>query len=81
MMGIDGRWSAIRMTLESQLIGLTLILLGTARSWAQFDKSNALTYLFAGGMALLLIGLTALWSSMVIRRQPAHLGSGGPAGP
>jgi hypothetical protein len=81
MMGIDGRWSAVRITLESQLIGLTLILLGTARSWEQFDKSNALTYVFAGGMAVLLIGLTALWSSMVVRRDPANLSSAGPATP
>ena len=81
MMGIDGRWSAIRITLESQLIGLTLILLATARAWEQFDKSNTLTYLFAGGMTLLLVGLAALWSSMVIRRQPAHLSSAGPAVP
>jgi hypothetical protein len=69
MMGIDGRWSAIRITLESQLIGLTLILFGTARAWEQFDKSNALTYVFAGGMALLLFGLAALWASMVIGRR------------
>ena len=33
MMGLDGRWSAIRITLESQLIGLALILLATARAW------------------------------------------------
>src|SRR3954463_7015157 len=42
MMGIDGRWSAIRITLESQLIGLALILLGTARAWEDIDTSNAL---------------------------------------
>jgi hypothetical protein len=71
MMGIDGRSSAIRITLESQLIGLALILLATARAWEQFDKSNALTYLFAGGIAVLLAGLAALWSSMVLRTHPA----------
>lgn len=79
MMGIDGRWSAIRITLESQLIGLALILLATARAWEQFDKSNALTYVFAGGIALLLVGLAALWSSMVLRRPYAPVGSGDPA--
>ena len=71
MMGIDGRWSAIRITLESQLIGLALILLATARAWEQFDTSNALTYVFAGGIALLLVGLGTLWSSMVLRRPHA----------
>jgi hypothetical protein len=71
MMGIDGRWSAIRITLESQLIGLALILLATARAWEQFDKSNALTYVFAGGIALLLVGLATLWTPMVLRRLHA----------
>jgi hypothetical protein len=79
MMGIDGRWSAIRITLESQLIGLALILLATARAWEQFDKSNALSYVFAGGIALLLVGLAALWSSMVLRRPHAPVASGDPA--
>jgi hypothetical protein len=72
MMGIDGRWSAIRITLESQLIGLALILLATARAWEQFDKSNALTYAFAGGIAVPLVGLGTLWSSMVLRRSHAQ---------
>jgi hypothetical protein len=60
MMGIDGRWSAIRITLESQMIGLALILLATARAWDQFDTSSALAYLFAGGLGLLLAGLAVL---------------------
>jgi hypothetical protein len=70
MMGIDGRWSAIRITLESQLIGLALILLATVRSWEQFDKSSALTYVFAGGMALLLAGLGTLWALRGGFRRP-----------
>jgi hypothetical protein len=76
MMGVDGRWSAIRITLESQLIGLILILLATARAWEQFDKSNALTYVFAGGIALLLVGLAALWSSMLNQQRRALDGAG-----
>jgi hypothetical protein len=76
MMAIDGRWSAIRITLESQLIGLALILLATVRAWGEFDKSNALSYVFAGGIALLLAGLATLWSFMVLgsaeRPSPAQ---------
>ena len=76
---LDGRWSAIRITLESQLIGLALIQLATVRAWEQFDKSNALTYVFAGGIALLLFGLATLWSSMVLPRAHAPVGGGDPA--
>ncbi len=60
MMGLDGRWSAIRITLESQLIGLALILLGTVRAWEDIDTSNPLAYVFMGGIAGLFVCLLAL---------------------
>lgn len=60
MMAIDARWSAIRITLQSQLVGLALILLAVPRAWDEFDTSSAVTYLFVGGLALLLVGLAAL---------------------
>ena len=60
MMGIDGRWSAIRITLHSQLIGLALILVGAVRAWDDFDTSNSVTYLFVAGLALLVAGLGSL---------------------
>jgi hypothetical protein len=60
MMALDGRWSAIRITLESQVLGIALILLGVIRAWGDFDASNAVTYAFVGGISLLLAGLLAL---------------------
>ena len=69
MMGLDGRWSAIRITLESQLIGLALILLGLARAWDDVDTSNALAYVFAGGLAALFLALLTLeWFILAHRR-------------
>ena len=64
-MGLDGRWSAIRITLESQLIGLGLILVGTARAWEDVDTGNALAYAFVGGIAGLFVALLALEVSML----------------
>jgi hypothetical protein len=60
MMAVDARWSAIRITLQSQVIGLAFILLAIARAWGDFDTSNPLTYVFAGGLGLLLVGLLTL---------------------
>jgi hypothetical protein len=65
MMGLDGRWSAIRITLESQLIGLALILLATARAWEDIDTSNALAAVFVAGIAGLFVALLALELVMV----------------
>ena len=69
MMGLDGRWSAIRITLESQLIGLALILLGTARAWEDVDSSNALAYAFVAGLAGLFVALLALEVWMLLRKR------------
>jgi hypothetical protein len=71
MMGLDGRWSAIRITLESQLIGLALILLATARAWEDVDTSNSLAYVFVAGIAGLFAALLALEWQMVLPRN-AH---------
>lgn len=60
MMGVDGRPSAIRITLHSQAIGLALILLAAARDWGSFDTGNPLTYVFVVGLGLLLAGLLVL---------------------
>jgi hypothetical protein len=72
MMAIDGRWSAIRITLQSQAIGLTLILVGVARAWDDFDTSNVVTYLFVGGIAFLLAGLAALAMYMNALQRRTH---------
>jgi hypothetical protein len=73
MMGIDGRWSAIRITLESQLIGLALILLGTARAWDDVDTSNALAYVFVAGIVGLFVTLAALEWHMLGRERAGGL--------
>ena len=65
MMALDGRWSAIRITLESQLLGLALILLGTARAWSDIDTGNGLAFVFVGGLVALFLALAALEWRMV----------------
>jgi hypothetical protein len=78
MMGLDGRWSAIKITLESQLIGLALILLGTARTWSDIDTSNPLAYIFVGGLAVLFAALLALeWRMQVAWRDGRGQRQGG----
>jgi hypothetical protein len=69
MMGLDGRPSAIRITLQSQAIGIALILIAAARDWGSFDTDNALSYVFVLGLAGLLAGLLAL--ELYMRRMTA----------
>jgi hypothetical protein len=76
MMGLDGRWSAIRITLESQLIGLALILLGTARAWEDVDTANALAFVFVAAIAALFLALLALEGYMLSRRRAPTAANG-----
>jgi hypothetical protein len=81
MMGLDGRWSAIRITLESQLIGLALILLGTFRAWEDVDSSNALAYVFVAAITLLFVSLLSLaWYMSWSRPLAARLAAAGQRG-
>jgi hypothetical protein len=72
MMGLDGRWSAIRITLESQLIGLALILVATARAWEDVDTGNPLAFVFVAGIAVLFAALLA-FELVMVRRERAAL--------
>jgi hypothetical protein len=60
MMGLDGRPSAIRITLQSQVIGIALILVALARDWGSIDATNALSYVLVAGLGALLAGLLVL---------------------
>jgi hypothetical protein len=69
MVSRDSRWSSWRILLESQVIALILILVAVARAWSDFNQSNILTWVFIGGIALLLIGVLALYVAMESRRR------------
>ena len=79
LMAMDRRWSAIRITLQSQLIGLALILIGVVRAWGDFDQGNPLTWIFIGGIAALFTCLLALHAAMERRRESTALPEVGPA--
>jgi hypothetical protein len=64
---LDPRWSAARILVQSQVLGFTLVLIGAARVWTNFDPSNVLTWGVVGGMALYLIAILILYLEMEIR--------------
>jgi len=72
LMAIDRRWSAIRITLQSQLVGLALMLIAVVRAWGDFDRSNWLTWVFVGGIAGMFVGLLALDIVMDSRYRAGH---------
>jgi hypothetical protein len=64
----DARWSAIRVPLQSAVIGIALILAGVARAWHEFDTGRATTALFVGALVAMLGACLALLMVMDLRR-------------
>lgn len=69
----DRRWSAWRITLQSQLAGLALILAGVARAWGEFNTSKPVTWVFLFGITGLLAYLTWIYLTMESRRKRAQV--------
>ena len=65
----DPRWSSARLILQTQAFSILFILISAVRAWAEFNQSNPVTYLFVGGLALLLIGIIAFYLFMESRRK------------
>ncbi len=60
---LDARWSAVRIALQSQIIGIAAISLAMVFSWSNFHQANPLTWIFLATILSLLIvsPLLYLW--------------------
>jgi len=66
---LDARWSAVRIALQSQMIGVAAIVVAIFVSWSNFDQANLFTWGFVGGMFFLLIASPMLYLWLEGRRR------------
>jgi hypothetical protein len=52
---LDVRWSAARIALQSQMIGIVAIGLAIVFSWNNFNQANPLTWIFLASILFLLV--------------------------
>ncbi len=64
---VDTRWSSARRILQAQAFSIFFILIGVARAWSEFTPSSPVTYLFAGGLASLFVGIVVTYRFMEAR--------------
>ena len=58
---LDVRWSAVRIALQSQMIGIALIALAIALSWSNFHQANPMTWVFIASVLFLLVASPLLY--------------------
>jgi hypothetical protein len=63
---LDVRWSATRIALQSQMIGIVAIGLAIVFSWNNFNQAQPLTWIFLASILFLLIAspLLYIWMEM-----------------
>jgi hypothetical protein len=65
--GLDVRWSAVRIALQSQMIGIAAIGLAIVFSWSNFNQANPLTWIFLASILFLLVASPLLYVWMETR--------------
>lgn len=66
---MDSRWSSASLILKVQAFSILFILISAERAWKDFDPRNPVTYLFVGGLSVLLIGIAAVYLIMESKRR------------
>ena len=64
---LDRRWSAAGVILQSQSLSILLILAAALRAWDEFDQANPVSWMFVGGLGLMLAGILAVMAAMRAR--------------
>jgi hypothetical protein len=58
---LDVRWSAVRIALQSQMIGIAAIALAMIFSWSNFHQANPFTWIFLASILFLLVASPLLY--------------------
>jgi hypothetical protein len=64
---LDVRWSAVRIALQSQMIGIVAMSVAIVFSWNNFHQANPLTWVFIASILFLLIASPLLYILMEMR--------------
>ncbi len=68
----ERRWSAWRVLIEAALLWAGLLLVAAVRAWPDFDRTNLLTWLALGGLAVVTGGLAVGYGMIETRRRRAR---------
>jgi hypothetical protein len=65
----DGRWSSVRILIQSAVIGGILMFFAIVRGWNELNQANPLTWITAAAMALSVVALSAIHLALDARRH------------
>lgn len=54
-LGLERRWSGVRLILQAQIFMMVMVLTATIRAWGEFDQSRPSTWLFVDGLIFVIV--------------------------
>ena len=73
---LDGRWSAARLTLESQLVSMLFILIAVVRTWSTFDQGRPFTWIFVVSITAIILAVIAFYMLVENHRRRVQTAAG-----
>jgi hypothetical protein len=68
---VNRRWRSVKLVVQSQLVGLALILIGFIRGLGDLQMENPLSWSFIVGISLLALGLLLVY---LLRGRKSQVG-------
>lgn len=68
-LALDPRWSAARITLESQFVSMVFIGVAMVRTWSTFDSAKPFTWVFVVSILAILAAIPAVYFYIETRRH------------
>jgi hypothetical protein len=68
-LALEPRWSAARITLESQFVSMVFIGVAVVRSWSTFDAAKPLTWIFVISILAILASIPVFYFWVEARRR------------
>ncbi len=68
-LAFEWRWSAAKLILQAQSFSILFILIAAARAWTEFDAAAPGSWLFVGGLGMMLASIVSLYFRMETRQN------------
>lgn len=73
--GLERRWSGVRLMLQAQILMMGMVLTAALRAWGEFNQQNPATWIFMGGLILVIVVSAGFYFFMEWQRRRITHGS------
>jgi hypothetical protein len=67
--GLERRWSGVRLMVQAQIFMMVMVLTATVRAWSEFDQAKPSTWIFVVGLIIVIVVSAGFYIYMERQRR------------